>query len=523
MKVEKIMDEKCHLKKNVIKFINSAVGVLGPPGAGKSSLCCAYYKIKYNMDNQYFEMSSKSESFTKGIWILKESERMKIKENIDKDILDVEGFQVDEIKSWKYVMVVSFICSEIIILNRNTRLDDTKKVLNIIKNSLKKMRESNIPKILKTIYIQIDDEDEIPNFNDKLSEIGYSPNSIDTVIIKPIYIPSFDKRTIKKNGNNILNVSDYIEDVSNSLNTLSSTKNEQSISTFIKYIDNLNMALDGKMSFDAQGIIQDLKEEYDVCYETWQNKKKKELLNLNLSELEDLNETFDEYIDKQNIDFSFDENLEELTFFGSSDEFDGYYKGFGKNKSFKVDKNIFLDAYETKINEKKIELNKKHTEEQKKLGELEEYFEEKKREINRYFGSIEFYGYIDNKNNHCDMNIPTINELEDKKNELLKDLEKYYDKKEKEKKDKWQSQINRAKYKSRCQAQGTLKCENGHELNGDSISCGGSCKGKLYWVDGPTHYSICEDCGSISKLSTLVCSRCNARSYCIPKFTDYIP
>ena len=137
------------------------------------------------------------------------------------------------------------------------------------------MRESNIPKILKTIYIQIDDEDEIPNFNDKLSEIGYSPNSIDTVIIKPIYIPSFDKRTIKKNGNNILNDSDYIEDVSNSLNTLSSTKNEQSISTFIKYIDNLNMALDGKMSFDAQGIIQDLKEEYDVCYETWQNKKKK--------------------------------------------------------------------------------------------------------------------------------------------------------------------------------------------------------------------------------------------------------
>ena len=51
--------EKCHLKKDVIKFINSAVGVLGPPGAGKSSLCCAYYKIKYNMDNQYFEMSSK--------------------------------------------------------------------------------------------------------------------------------------------------------------------------------------------------------------------------------------------------------------------------------------------------------------------------------------------------------------------------------------------------------------------------------------------------------------------------------
>ena len=86
------------------------------------------------------------------------------------------------------------------------------------------------------------------------------------------------------------------------------------------------MALDGKMNFDAQGIIQDLKEEYEVCYETWKNKRKKELLNLSLSDIDDLNETYDEYIDKQNLDFSFQENLTELTFYGSSDEFDKYYK-----------------------------------------------------------------------------------------------------------------------------------------------------------------------------------------------------
>ena len=36
------------------------------------------------------------------------------------------------------------------------------------------MRESNIPKILKTIYIQVDDEDEIATFNQKLSEIIFS-------------------------------------------------------------------------------------------------------------------------------------------------------------------------------------------------------------------------------------------------------------------------------------------------------------------------------------------------------------
>lgn len=523
MKVEEITDKKCHLKKEVIRFVNSAIGVLGPPGAGKSSLCCAYYKVKYNMDNKYFQMSSSQLSFTKGIWILKEEERMKIKENIDRDILDVEGFQVDEIKSWKYVMVISFICSEIIILNRNTRLDDTKKVLNIIKNSLKKMRDSNIPKILKTIYIQIDDEDEIPNFNNKLSEIGYSSNTIETITIKPIYIPSFDKKTLKKNENNILNVTDYLEDVKNSLNTLSSTKNEQSISSFTKYIDNLNMALDGKMNFDAQGIIQDLKDEYNVCYETWYNKKKKELLNLNLSAIEDLNETYDDYINKQSLDFSFQENLEELTFFGSSDEFDKYYKEFGKEKSFIVDKSIFNDIYETKKNEKQIEENKKGSEEQKKLSELEEYFEKKKRDINKYMGSIKFYDSFDSKYSHCDMNITTINKLNNKKNELLQKLYDYYDDKVRSKKSDWESQINRAKYKAKCQSKGRLECEQGHKLNGEAISCGKSCKGDLYWVDGPTHYSICMECQKITKLSSLICLRCGAKAYCEPKFTDYIP
>lgn len=195
---------------------------------------------------------------------------MKIMGNIDRDILDVEGFQIDEIKSWKYIMIISFICSEIIILNRNSRLDDTRKVLNIIKNSLKKMRESNIPKILKTIYIQIDDEEEIPKFEGKLSEIGFSTTLLENINIKPIYIPIFEKKTLKQFKGNVLNFPEYIDDVSKSLKNLPSTINEQSISSLIKYIDQLNIAIDGKMSFNAQGIIQDLKDEYN-----WYNQKKR--------------------------------------------------------------------------------------------------------------------------------------------------------------------------------------------------------------------------------------------------------
>lgn len=521
MKVEEITDKKCHLKKNVIQFVNSAIGVLGPPGAGKSSLCCAYYLIKYGMNDQYFEMSTSGVSFTKGIWILKESERMKIKENIERDILDVEGFQVDDIKSWKYIMVISFICTEIIVLNRNTRLDDTKKVLNIIKNSLKKMRESNIPKILRTIYIQIDDEDEIDSFNEKLEEIGYSPDTIETITIKPIYIPSFDKKTMKKHGNNILKVQDYIDDVKKTFDSLKVNKNEQSISSFIKYIDNLNMALDGKMNFDAQGIIQDLRDEYDVCYETWKNKKKKELMNLTLSDVEDENQTYDSYLDEQNIDFSFQENLDELTFFGSSDEFDKYYREFGKQKNFLVEKEIFQDIYDSKINQKKIAKFKLGTEKEKKISELEEYMEKKKHQIRQYFDSLKFYGTIDCSYSHCDMNIQT--DLPDVKQQLLTKLVQFYEEATKKKKEEWESQINRSKYYAKCQSRGRLECENGHKLNPDCLYCGYCDKGNIYWVDGETHHAICNYCQKISRVESLVCRACKGKAYCEPKFCDYKP
>lgn len=91
MKVEKITYKKCYLKKDVIQFVNSALGVLGPPGAGKSTLCCAYYKTLFNIENQFFEVSTSLLSFTIRYM---DSERMKIM----RDILDVEGFQLMKLK-----------------------------------------------------------------------------------------------------------------------------------------------------------------------------------------------------------------------------------------------------------------------------------------------------------------------------------------------------------------------------------------------------------------------------------------
>ena len=91
------------------------VACVSKPGQGKSSLCSAYYKIFYGIDKEIFSISNSTLSFTKGLWILKESIRQTIEKNIIKDIIDVEGFQVDDLSTWKYIMIVAFIATDILL------------------------------------------------------------------------------------------------------------------------------------------------------------------------------------------------------------------------------------------------------------------------------------------------------------------------------------------------------------------------------------------------------------------------
>lgn len=57
---------------------------------------------------------------------------------IKRDLLDVEGFQVNDAKCWKYVMIIAFLSTDLLILNRNPIFDDVKKMIKIIETSLKK-------------------------------------------------------------------------------------------------------------------------------------------------------------------------------------------------------------------------------------------------------------------------------------------------------------------------------------------------------------------------------------------------
>ena len=94
------------------------------------------------------------------------------------------------------------------------------------------------------------------------------------------------------------------------------------------------------------------------------------------------------------------------------------------------------------------------------------------------------------------------------------------------KKKTWENQISRAKWRAVCQCEGELKCENGHTLNNSPIECSRDCEGTLYWIDGPSHYCICNKCEKISTLNGVIWggkTGCGARAKCKPKFTDFIP
>ena len=120
---------------------------LGNTGTGKSTFGNNYYKILYKVKNNYFESSDDYMSCTKGIWMISNEERRKIPKHINRDFLDVEGFQIDDSRSWKYVMVIAFLSTDVIILNNKPRYDEVKKIIRISENSFKRMKQWEIPRI----------------------------------------------------------------------------------------------------------------------------------------------------------------------------------------------------------------------------------------------------------------------------------------------------------------------------------------------------------------------------------------
>ena len=78
--LEKIEKDEIFLRKDILNSNHGYVACIGPPSAGKSSLCNAFYKTLYGINKELFYISNSALSFTKGLWILKEREKQNIKQ-----------------------------------------------------------------------------------------------------------------------------------------------------------------------------------------------------------------------------------------------------------------------------------------------------------------------------------------------------------------------------------------------------------------------------------------------------------
>ena len=144
-----------------------------------------------------------------------------------------------------YITIVTFILTDIVIVNRGTHMDDAKKILNIIWNSLEKMNKLGLPRILKTILIQATNK----KFNSDMQNIGISLENWNEkgIKIRPLKIAIVSEDELEDANDNILNVEKYIKNVKEVFALIQEENKGESMSLSL-------IRLNGKEVFDINQI-----------------------------------------------------------------------------------------------------------------------------------------------------------------------------------------------------------------------------------------------------------------------------
>ena len=321
-------------------------------------------------------------------------------------------------------MIVAFISTDIIIVNKSDRMDDVKKILSITWNSLDKMNKLGFPKILKNIWVQIEDEDKLSEFEVMMDSIDNSSEKWKEKGIKlnPFLLEQVSKKDLKKVKGNILEEETYLEQAKTAFEKILNLPKYESVAALLSHIDNFNNTMNGKDTFNMDNIKEAIENDFKSSYLIVKKRKETQLLNDfsdKFIEPKTSKESFQDFINRHNINLSFEreEVIDKFSFYSSSPQFDEIYEKLMVEKDFKADPNIFKDQYDILIEKVKMEEIKKQEMENLEKQKLD--LEEKKRketenlkkdeersdiynryrgkqlEINNYFNKLKFYAYID--------------------------------------------------------------------------------------------------------------------------------
>ena len=118
--------------------------------------------------------------------------------------------------------------------------------------------------------------------------------------------------------------------------------------------------MNGKDTFNMDNIKEAIENDFKSSYGIIKNRKETQLLkdfSDKLTPPKSSNESFEEFINRQNIDLSFNEDdvKNKFSFYQSSTQFDEIYNKLMEGKDFKADPNIFKDLYDGLIEKVKLE------------------------------------------------------------------------------------------------------------------------------------------------------------------------
>ena len=283
-------------------------------------------------------------------------------------------------------MIFAFIATDLIVVNKENRMDEVKKILSIVWNSLDKMEKLGLPRIIKNIWIQINRKKKLKDFVNIKDSIGNKPEKWKAkgIDLHPFLLEAVNEDDLEDANDNILEVKSYLIQVKQSFEQIQNLPKYESVSTLTSFIGNFNDTMNGKDTFNMEHIEDDIKNDFNSAYTIIKNRKEKDLLQKykkeNFDAPKNSRELYEDFINRQKIDFQFnkDDVIEKFTFYKSSAAFDEIYNKLMSTQDFKADTYIFKDYYDTFIEEVKIKEEKELA--RKKLEEMKiKNAEERKR------------------------------------------------------------------------------------------------------------------------------------------------